>query len=56
MIDAGEDPKFLIARRIMIWPPKDIGNADPQALLIAHAAFRSAEVIGYPGAELVLPQ
>ena len=47
MIDAGEDPKF-IARRIMIHASEDVGNADPQALLIAHAAFKSAEVIGYP--------
>lgn len=47
MIDGGEDPKF-IARRIMICASEDVGNADPQALLIAHAAFKSAEVIGYP--------
>ena len=45
MIDAGEDPKF-IARRILILASEDIGNADPQALLIASAAFRAAEVIG----------
>ena len=42
MIDAGEDPKF-IARRIMIQASEDVGNADPQALLVAHAAFKSAE-------------
>ena len=47
MIDAGEDPKF-IARRIMIQASEDVGNADPQALLVAQAAFKSAEVIGYP--------
>lgn len=47
MIDGGEDPKF-IARRIMICASEDVGNADPQALLIAHAAFKAAEVIGYP--------
>jgi len=47
MIDAGEDPKF-IARRIMVHASEDVGNADPQALLVAEAAFRSAEVIGYP--------
>ena len=39
MLDAGEDPKF-IARRIMICASEDIGNADPQALLVAHAAFQ----------------
>ena len=35
---------------------EDIGNADPQALLIAHAAFRSAEVIGYPECRINLAQ
>ena len=55
MIDAGEDPKF-IARRIMILASEDIGNADPHALLIAHAAFRSAEVIGYPECRINLAQ
>ena len=43
MIDGGEDPKF-IARRMFIAASEDIGNADPQALLIAEAAFKSAEV------------
>ena len=38
MIDAGEDPKF-IARRIFILASEDIGNADPQAILVAEAAF-----------------
>ena len=55
MIDAGEDPKF-IARRIMIQASEDIGNADPQALLIAEAAFKSAEVIGYPECRINLAQ
>ncbi len=55
MIDAGEDPKF-IARRIMIQASEDVGNADPQALLIAHAAFKSAEVIGYPECRINLAQ
>ena len=55
MIDGGEDPKF-IARRIFILASEDIGNADPQALLIAEAAFRSAEVIGYPECTLILAQ
>lgn len=55
MIDAGEDPKF-IARRIMILASEDIGNADPQALLIAEAAFKSAEVIGYPECRINLAQ
>lgn len=55
MIEGGEDPKF-IARRIFILAAEDIGNADPQALLIAEAAFRSAEVIGYPECQLILAQ
>ena len=55
MIDSGEDPKF-IARRIMICASEDVGNADPQALLIAHAAFKAAEVIGYPECRIVLAQ
>ncbi|MBE6464878.1 MAG: replication-associated recombination protein A [Eggerthellaceae bacterium] len=55
MIDGGEDPKF-IARRMFILASEDIGNADPQALLIAEAAFRSAEVIGYPECQINLAQ
>lgn len=55
MIDAGEDPKF-IARRIMIQAAEDIGNADPCALLVAEAAFKSAEVIGYPECRIILAQ
>ncbi len=47
MIEGGEDPRF-IARRIMISASEDIGLADPRALPIAHAAFKAAEVIGYP--------
>ena len=55
MIDGGEDPKF-IARRIFILASEDIGNADPQALLVAEAAFRAAEVIGYPECGINLAQ
>ncbi len=55
MIDAGEDPKF-IARRIMICASEDIGNADPQALLVAEAAFKATEVIGYPECRINLAQ
>ncbi|NLH91151.1 MAG: replication-associated recombination protein A, partial [Atopobium sp.] len=55
MIDAGEDPKF-IARRIMICASEDIGNADPEALLVAEAAFKAAEVIGYPECRINLAQ
>lgn len=55
MIDAGEDPKF-IARRIFICASEDIGNADPQAVLVAEAAFKAAEVIGYPECSINLAQ
>ena len=55
MIDAGEDPKF-IARRILIAASEDIGNADPQAILVAQAAFKAAEVIGYPECRINLAQ
>ena len=55
MIDGGEDPKF-IARRIFILASEDIGNADPQALLVAEAAFRAVEVIGLPECRINLAQ
>jgi len=55
MIEGGEDPKF-IARRILIFASEDIGNADPQALLVAQAAFKAAESIGYPECQLNLSQ
>jgi putative ATPase len=55
MINGGEDPKF-IARRMLIFASEDVGNADPQALLIAHAAFKAAESIGWPEARINLAQ
>ncbi len=55
MLDGGEDPKF-IARRIFILASEDIGNADPQALLIAEAAFKAVEVIGLPECRINLSQ
>ena len=55
MVDGGEDPKF-IARRIFICASEDVGNADPQAILVAEAAFKAAEVIGYPECALNLAQ
>lgn len=55
MIEGGEDPKF-IARRMLIAASEDVGNADPQALLVAEAAFRAAEVIGYPECRINLAQ
>ncbi len=55
MIEGGEDPKF-IARRMLIAASEDIGNADPQAILVAEAAFKAAEVIGYPECRINLAQ
>src|SRR5204862_6165960 len=43
MLEAGEDPRF-IARRVVILAAEDVGNADPQALLVAAAPLRAAEV------------
>ena len=55
MIYAGEDPRF-IARRIVICASEDVGNADPQALVLANAAFQAAEFIGLPEARIILAQ
>jgi putative ATPase len=55
MLDAGEDPKF-IARRMVILASEDVGNADPQALLIAVAAMQAVTFIGLPEAQLNLSQ
>jgi putative ATPase len=55
MLEAGEDPRF-IARRIAILASEDIGNADPQAILVAAAAFDIVEKIGMPEAQLTLGQ
>jgi putative ATPase len=55
MIAGGEDPKF-IARRILIFASEDVGNADPRALLVANAAFKAAESIGWPECRINLSQ
>lgn len=55
MIYAGEDPRF-IARRIIICASEDVGNADPQALVVAAAALQSVEFIGMPEARIPLAQ
>jgi putative ATPase len=47
MVEGGEDPKF-IARRMVVLASEDIGNANPNALLIALACFQAVEMIGYP--------
>lgn len=55
MVEAGEDPKF-IARRMLILASEDIGNANPNALLMASTCFQSIHVIGYPECTLILSQ
>ncbi len=55
MIHAGEDPRF-IARRIVICAAEDVGNADPNALLIANAALNIVESIGMPEAKIPLAE
>ena len=55
MVEAGEDPKF-IARRMLILASEDIGNANPNALLLANACFQAIDVIGYPECDLILSQ
>ena len=55
MLEGGEDPKF-IARRILIHASEDVGNADPQAICVASAAFHAAEVIGMPECAINLAQ
>ena len=55
MLYAGEDVKF-IARRIMILASEDIGNADPQALLVAVAAAQAVERVGMPESQIILSQ
>jgi putative ATPase len=55
MIYAGEDPRF-IARRIVICAAEDVGNADPQALVVANAALQISEFVGLPEARIPLAQ
>ena len=55
MLRGGEDPKF-IARRMLVLASEDIGNANPNALLIATACFQAVEMIGYPECALNLSQ
>jgi len=55
MIDGGEDVKF-IARRMLIFASEDIGNANPNALLLANATFDAVSKIGYPESQIILSQ
>jgi putative ATPase len=55
MLEAGEDPRFL-ARRMVILASEDVGNADPQALVVAVSAAQALEHVGLPEAQLNLAQ
>lgn len=55
MIEGGEDVKF-IARRMVILASEDIGNANPNALLLATNTFQAVNLIGYPEARIILSQ
>lgn len=55
MLYAGEDVRF-IARRMLICASEDVGNADPQALLVAAAAAQAVERVGMPESQIILSQ
>jgi len=55
MLEAGEDPRF-VARRMVILASEDVGNADPNALVVAVAAAQALEFVGLPEAQLSLSQ
>lgn len=55
MIAGGEDPLF-IARRLLILASEDIGNANPNALLLANSCFQAVNIIGFPESRIILSQ
>lgn len=55
MIEGGEDVKF-IARRLLILASEDVGNANPNALLLANACFDAVSKIGWPESRIILSQ
>lgn len=55
MLSSGEDPRY-IARRVVICASEDVGNADPQALVIATSALEAVEFVGMPEAKIPLAQ
>ncbi|MBW0176393.1 MAG: replication-associated recombination protein A [Sediminibacterium sp.] len=55
MIEGGEDVKF-IARRMVIFASEDVGNANPNALLLANTTFDAVNKIGYPESRIILSQ
>lgn len=55
MLEAGEDPKF-IARRLIVLASEDVGNAEPYALTLATACFTAVTYVGMPEARIILAQ
>jgi putative ATPase len=55
MLEGGEDPRFIV-RRMVILASEDVGNADPQALLVATAAAQAVEHVGMPECQFALAQ
>ncbi|OQA55041.1 MAG: Replication-associated recombination protein A [Candidatus Omnitrophica bacterium ADurb.Bin277] len=55
MIYAGEDPRFIV-RRLLIFASEDIGNADPQALVLASGGMQALEFVGMPEGRIILSQ
>lgn len=55
LIKGGEDPRF-IARRLLILASEDIGNANPEALILANSAYQAVANLGYPEARITLAQ
>ena len=55
MIDGGEKPSF-IARRLLIAASEDIGNANPNALVVATSGMQAVNMLGYPEARIILSQ
>ncbi|HSO97955.1 MAG TPA: replication-associated recombination protein A, partial [Solirubrobacteraceae bacterium] len=55
MLEGGEDPRFIV-RRMVVLASEDIGNADPQALVVANAAAGAVEHVGLPECQFALAQ
>jgi putative ATPase len=55
MLEAGEDPRFVL-RRMVIFASEDVGNADPQALVVAVSALQAYELVGLPEGTLPMTQ
>jgi putative ATPase len=55
MLEGGEDPRFIV-RRMVVLASEDIGNADPQALVVATAAAQAVEHVGLPECQFALAQ